>query len=57
MRSRLAAYATPFLLATLVKSAITPTSPGGGKEVFVPGQECSFEWEVDSTGVSFLFVH
>ncbi|GAA5844103.1 hypothetical protein JCM5353_001089 [Sporobolomyces roseus] len=51
MRSSLAAYASPFILAaTLVNSAITPTSPGGGTEVFVAGQECSFEWEADSTG-------
>lgn len=53
MRSSLAAYVSPFILAaTLVNSAITPTSPGGGKEVFVAGQECSFEWEADATGVS-----
>ncbi|GAA5831011.1 hypothetical protein JCM3766R1_006205 [Sporobolomyces carnicolor] len=36
--------------AALCRAAVTPTTPGGGKDVYVAGQECYFEWSIDETG-------
>ncbi|GAA6005441.1 hypothetical protein JCM11491_003643 [Sporobolomyces phaffii] len=40
---------TALTLASLARASVTPTSPGTGEEVYVAGQECSFEWTVDET--------
>ncbi|GAA5978565.1 hypothetical protein JCM5350_003143 [Sporobolomyces pararoseus] len=42
-----------FALGALARGSVTPTSPGGGKDVYVAGQECSFEWKPDESGLSW----
>ncbi|GAA5947696.1 hypothetical protein JCM3765_001040 [Sporobolomyces pararoseus] len=41
---------TALALAALARASVTPTAPGGGKDVYVAGQECSFEWKPDESG-------
>ncbi|GAA5898047.1 uncharacterized protein JCM6883_000906 [Sporobolomyces salmoneus] len=41
---------TTLIAASLARAAVTPTFPGGEADVFVAGQECSYEWKVDETG-------
>ncbi|GAA6062984.1 hypothetical protein JCM10212_005807 [Sporobolomyces blumeae] len=51
MRRSLALAITLSLSSIVVDAAIVPTFPGGGQDVFIAGQNCSFAWTPDAEGV------